>query len=56
MGAIDDFDGRFTNVIDHLENLHRLNPHLEYNIVLITEYVNTIYNVTMDSTEGIFYL
>lgn len=56
MGAIDDFDERFTNVIYHLENLQRLNPHLEYDIVLIIEYVNTIYNVTMSSTEGIFYL
>ena len=56
MGAIDDFEERFTTVIYHLENLQRLNPHLEYDIALIIEYINTIYNVTMSSTEGIFYL
>jgi len=55
-GAIDDFDGGFFIVIYHLENLLRLNPNLEYDLNTIIEYVNTIYNVTMSSTNGIFYL
>lgn len=29
IGAIDDFDEGYAIVINHLENLHRLNPHLE---------------------------
>jgi hypothetical protein len=56
LGAIENFDEGFANVMYHLENLQRLNPNLEYDISLISEFVNSIYNVTMSNTEGIFYL
>jgi len=44
-GSIDDFNGRFTLVIDNLEKLSQLNPHLEYDINIIIEYATDIYNV-----------
>jgi len=55
-GAVDEFNESYETVISHLNNLKRLNSHLKYEITNIIESVESIYNATMGSTDGIFHL
>jgi hypothetical protein len=56
VGATDDFNESYEAVIYHLDNLKRLNPHLNLEITTIINSVDSIYDATMSSSDGIFYL
>ena len=55
-GSIDDFNESYNAAIDNLNILRRLNPQISVEIAAIIESVGSIYNATMDSTDGIFFL
>lgn len=55
-GAVVDFNEQYGLAIENLENLRKLNPSLGIEISEIIESVDSIYNSTMDTSTGIFYL
>ena len=55
-GAVVDFNEQYDLAIENLENLRKLNPSLGIEISEIIESVDSIYNSTMDTSTGIFYL
>jgi len=56
VGAVDDFNEQYNLAIENLENLRELNPTLGVEITEIIESVDNIYNSTMDTSTGLFYL
>ena len=56
LGVIDKFNESYEPAIYNLNKLRTLHSHLTTEITALTKTVDTTYNVTMSSTDGIFYL
>jgi hypothetical protein len=54
-GAVEALNESYETVISHLNRLMSLNPYLEYEITGIIESVESIYDATISSTDGIFF-
>ena len=54
--AFDDFNENYELVLDNLESLRKLNPSIGREVTEIIVSVSNIYNNTMGTNEGIFYL